>query len=103
VASGTQPDCANGEAVTCPAVGQNALTPGMWNPLPDFDTVKADGQLGNIQNLASFYRAAQVARLPAVSWIEPSSKVSEHAPARISAQPRPPVILPVHPATDLIR
>jgi phospholipase C len=85
VASGTQPDCANGEAVTCPAVGQNALTPGIWNPLPDFDTVKADHQLANIQDLASFYHAAQVGRLPAVSWIAPSSKVSEHAPARISA------------------
>jgi phospholipase C len=85
VASGTQPDCANGEAVTCPAVGQNALTPGIWNPLPDFGTVRADHQVADIQNLASFYRAAQVGRLPAVSWIAPSSKVSEHAPARISA------------------
>ena len=85
VTTGTQPDCVNGEAVSCAPVIQNAHTPGMWNPLPYFDTVQADKQVGNICDLASFYQAAQAGRLPAVSWIVPSGKVSEHAPALISA------------------
>ncbi len=34
-------------------------TPGIWNPLPWFDTVKADHQLGNIQDVDQFYAAAK--------------------------------------------
>ena len=37
--------------VTCAPVPQNASTPGIWNPLPFFDTVKTDHQLGNIQDV----------------------------------------------------
>ena len=47
--TGTEPDCEDDAAESCAAVKQNARTPGIWNPLPFFDTVKADGQLGNIQ------------------------------------------------------
>jgi phospholipase C len=83
IQTGTQPDCANG-AMTCPAVPQNARTPGIWNPLPYFDTVKQDGQLGNIQDLSHFYAAARAGSLPAVSWISPSAADSEHPPARVS-------------------
>ena len=50
VMKGTQPDCADSGDVTCSPVKQNARTPGIWNPLPYFDTVKADHQEGNIQN-----------------------------------------------------
>ena len=56
--AGTEPDCANDEAVDCAPVKQNAKTPGIWNPLPYFDTVRADGQLGNIQSVQNFYAAA---------------------------------------------
>ena len=56
--------------------------PGIWNPLPYFDTVKNDGQLGNIQSVDKFYAAAKAGTLPAVSWVVPSGAVSEHPPAR---------------------
>ena len=35
------------------------MTPGIWNPLPYFDTVNNDNQLGNIKSVESFYKAAQ--------------------------------------------
>jgi len=61
-------------------VKQNAKTPGIWNPLPYFDTVHDDHQLGNIQSISRFYAAAKHGTLPAVSWIVPSGAVSEHPP-----------------------
>jgi phospholipase C len=84
VVSGAEPDCANDAAVTCGAVRQNSNTPGIWNPLPWFDTVKADNQLGNIQDVTNFYKQAKNGTLPAVSWVVPSSAVSEHPPAPVS-------------------
>ena len=65
-------------------VKQSANTPGIWNPLPWFDTVRDDHQLGNIQSVQHFYAAAKNGTLPAVSWVTPSSTVSEHPPARVS-------------------
>ncbi|WP_229231635.1 alkaline phosphatase family protein [Sinomonas cyclohexanicum] len=85
VFNGTEPDCQNDAAMACPPVKQDAKTPGIWNPLPYFDTVKQDGQLGNIQSLTSFYSAAKDGTLPAVSWIDPTDAVSEHPPALVSA------------------
>ncbi|HZU56898.1 MAG TPA: alkaline phosphatase family protein [Actinocrinis sp.] len=85
VATGTEPDCEDDSAVTCAPIKQNAKTPGIWNPLPYFDTVKADGQLGNIQSVDNFLSRAQNGTLPAVSWLAPSGDVSEHPPAAISA------------------
>ncbi len=85
VAAGTQPDCAKGQHLTCPQVAQDARIPGIWNPLPDFDTVRADHQLGDIQGLPGFFRAARAGTLPAVSWIVPTGKLSEHPPVPISA------------------
>ena len=84
VVSGTEPDCENPAAETCGAVAQRSNTPGIWNPLPFFDTVKADHQLPNVQSVKQFYRAAQNGRLPAVSWVTPSGQVSEHPPAPVS-------------------
>ena len=81
---GAQPDCDNDADVSCPPVQQRARTPGIWNPLPYFDTVWEDGQLGNIKPLKDFYSAARDGTLPAVSWIEPNNVVSEHPPALIS-------------------
>ncbi|HVA07357.1 MAG TPA: alkaline phosphatase family protein [Acidimicrobiales bacterium] len=85
VVSGTEPDCENPAALSCTAVSQNANTPGIWNPLPWFNTVQADGQLGNIQDVKRFYEAAKRGALPAVSWVTPSGAVSEHPPATVSA------------------
>ena len=85
VVAGTEPDCQNDEAVDCAPVKQNAKTPGIWNPLPYFDTVRDDGQLGNVQSVQNFYTAAKAGTLPAVSWIAPSGDVSEHPPGKVTA------------------
>ena len=81
---GTEPDCADDDP-TCPSVYQMPQTPGIWNPLPWFDTVKDDGQLGNIQAISNFYAQAAAGTLPAVSWVIPNGMVSEHGPALVSA------------------
>ncbi len=83
VQSGTQPDCAN-DAADFPPVHQNARTPGIWNPLPYFDTVKQDNQLGNITDVTNYYQDARTGHLPAVSWITPSQPNGEHPPALLS-------------------
>ncbi len=83
VQTGTQPDCAN-DAADCPPVHQDAKTPGIWNPLPFFDTVKQDGQLDNITDVTNFYKDAKAGTLPAVTWITPSNPNSEHPTALIS-------------------
>ncbi len=84
VVSGTQPDCQNDAALTCAPIVQKSTTPGIWNPLPWFDTVKADHQLSNIQSVGRFYAAAKSGHLPAVSWVVPSGEVSEHPPSPVS-------------------
>ncbi|MGH2388557.1 MAG: alkaline phosphatase family protein, partial [Chloroflexota bacterium] len=81
---GTQPDCAN-DAMYCKPQSQYATVPQIWNPLPYFDTVKDDHQLGNVQPLSEFYKAAAAGALPAVTWIVPNGNVSEHPQALISA------------------
>ncbi len=83
VQAGIQPDCANNSAETCTAVKQNAQTLGIWNPLPLFADVRQDHQLGNIQSLDSYFRAARTGTLPAVSWVTPSAADSEHPPASV--------------------
>ncbi len=80
---GTQPDCED-DAMTCTAKQQKVKVPGIWNPLPQFDTVKKDGQLANIQDIANFSTAAKQGKLPAVSWVVPNGKDSEHPPALVS-------------------
>jgi len=85
VMKGREPDCADDDEAQCAPVQQKASTPGIWNPLPFFDTVRQDGQLGNIVALDQFYRDAKSGNLPAVSWINPANQVSEHPPAGVSA------------------
>jgi phospholipase C len=84
VVTGSEPDCENDAAMTCAPVNQNSKTPGIFNPLPYFDTVKNDGQLANIQSVDRFYAAAKAGLLPAVSWVVPSVEVSEHPPSPVS-------------------
>ncbi len=83
VQDGWQPDCANDSAVSCAPVRQSWNTPGIWNPLPLFTDVQKDGQLSNIQPLGNFLAAAKTGTLPAVSWVVPSSDVSDHPPASV--------------------
>jgi phospholipase C len=84
VAPGTEPDCEDASQQTCVQKGQDAGTPGIWNPLPWFTDVKQDHQLGNIQDLSHFNADAQKGDLPAVSWVVPNGKDSEHPPASVS-------------------
>ncbi|GAC1489451.1 MAG: alkaline phosphatase family protein [Solirubrobacteraceae bacterium] len=83
LSQGTEPDCASG-AMTWTPVTQNVKTPEIWNPLPDFQTVHQDNQLGNIQADTRFFRDAYAGKLPAVSWLIPSGDNSEHPPGRVS-------------------
>jgi len=84
VVNGTEADCADAGPQSCVPRQQSAATPGIWNPLGSFDTVKQDGQLGNIRSIDKFYKAAQAGTLPAVSWVVPSLDVSEHPHAGIA-------------------
>jgi len=79
VQQGGQPDCADDE-MFCAPVPQNSWTPGIWNPLPWFDTVRNNGQLSNIEGLGQFFPALEADALPAVSWIVPGDHTSEHPP-----------------------
>ncbi|MDQ6744428.1 MAG: alkaline phosphatase family protein [Actinomycetota bacterium] len=85
VFKGAEPDCENDSSVSCAPVAQGPTTPGIWNPLPHFTDVQQNGQLGNVQSLSNFYAQAKAGTLPAVSWIDPNGKVSEHPPALVSA------------------
>jgi len=83
LSEGSEPDCAD-DAMLCESHPQARAVPGIWNPLPAFDTVKQNQQLGNIQTVDKFLTAAKDGQLPAVSWIVPENKVSEHPPAKVS-------------------
>ena len=81
---GYQPDCAD-DGISCAPAPQKLSVPGIWNPLPGFGDVQADGQMGNVQDVSHFLSSARAGTLPAVSWVVPNSQDSEHPPALISA------------------
>ena len=87
VLKGGKPDCDEG-AMICAPERQDALTPSIWNPLLRFDTVREDNQLTNIVPVRRFYSDAQRGTLPAVSWVMPNQRVSEHPPALVSTGQR---------------
>jgi phospholipase C len=82
VFKGTQPDCGD-NAMFCKAVPQNAKTPGIWNPLPWFETVEQDRQRENVAPFNDFMQAARTGTLPSVSWLAPADVVSDHPPSSI--------------------
>ncbi len=82
VEPGDQPDCDEGNG-GCPSEPQDFRTPTLFNPLPYFVDVAADGTLGNVQDSASFFPQAAAGTLPAVSWIVPNAVTSEHSPQGI--------------------
>ncbi|MGA2925211.1 MAG: alkaline phosphatase family protein, partial [Solirubrobacteraceae bacterium] len=82
---GDEPDCESDAAMSCTPVAQGAQTPGIWNPLLSFTDVHQDGQTANVQSLHNFFAAATNGTLPAVSWVVPNSRVSEHPTALVSA------------------
>jgi phospholipase C len=83
VKQGGQPDCSDNQ-MFCAPVPQNSRTPGIWNPLPYFDTVRQDHQLRDIAPMRDFFTALANDTLPSVSWLVPSDKVSEHPPSLIT-------------------
>jgi len=83
VDQGAQPDCSD-DAMFCAPVPQNARTPGIWNPLPYFDTVRDDHQLRDIEPLPALFEDLKNNKLPSISWIVPADKVSEHPPALVT-------------------
>ena len=84
VMDGLEPDCENDQS-SCKLQPQTARTPGIWNPLPSFDDVKQDGQLSNIKDTSLFFRDLRDGTLPAVAWLAPGNRYSEHPPGRVSA------------------
>ena len=80
---GAQPDCDEGQ-MACAPKQQTPYVPSIWNPLPAFDTVHLDGQTGNVVPINDLYDDAAAGNLPAVSWVMPNGRDSEHPPARVS-------------------
>jgi phospholipase C len=83
ITPGGQPDCEGGNA-NCSSSPFSVGTPDIWNPLPSFTDVKQDGQLDDIQNISHFLRDASAGTLPAVSWVVPDQRHSDHPPANIA-------------------
>jgi phospholipase C len=81
---GLEPDCENDQS-SCNLQPQTARTPGIWNPLPSFDDVKQDAQLSNIKDTSLFFNDLHNGTLPAVAWLTPGNRYSEHPPGQISA------------------
>jgi phospholipase C len=77
VASGTEPDCEDGE-MTCEGGVQHYLNPGFWNVLPWFDDVKSDNEVANVADTTTFFTDLSAGKLAAVNWIIPSDELSEH-------------------------
>jgi phospholipase C len=83
LSEGNEPDCAD-DAMFCTPGRQTRDVPGIWNPLPGFDTVKQNNELANVQIIDRYFKAARSGTLPAVCWIVPEGTISEHPPARVS-------------------
>jgi phospholipase C len=83
VQKGAEPDCAD-DQMFCAPVPQNSHTPGVWNPLPWFDTVRQDHQLRDIKPLSALFTDLEQNTLPSISWIVPGDKYSDHPPAPLT-------------------
>jgi phospholipase C len=83
--AGEEPDC---DEITGPIIctpgQQHARTSNIWNPLPNFVTVRANDQLDNIQPMKNFNRAVRKGTLPSVVWLSPNGAVSEHPRSKVS-------------------
>jgi hypothetical protein len=88
VVAGGEPDCESDSSMFRTPVAQNSKTPGIWNPLPFFDTVRDDGQEGNVQSVSNYYAAAR-ARQPIPPWDKPTGG-GQPAPTRLGQDHRNP-------------
>ena len=64
VVKGTEPDCEDDAAIVCKAIPQDAKTPGIWNPLPWFDTVRENGSSATSRPCATSSRPRAEGRCP---------------------------------------
>ncbi|MDQ1510142.1 MAG: hypothetical protein QOG50_1986, partial [Actinomycetota bacterium] len=64
VGDGTEPACENPAPRVCSSRPSPDATPSAWNPLPFFDTVRNDGQVGNVEPVGNFLEAARNGALP---------------------------------------
>jgi phospholipase C len=87
ITSGTVPDTEDGSVVgTLPNQMQDPYKYTLWNPLAAFPAVMNDpAQKSRLQDLSQFYDDCKNGALPQVSWIIPSSPISDHPPAQVSA------------------
>ncbi|MDQ1481022.1 MAG: hypothetical protein QOI44_1883 [Actinomycetota bacterium] len=85
VAEGTPPVCDDPAQLSCSSEPSTDATPNAWNPLPFFDTVRENGQLGNIETVDHYLQAAREGTLPEVAWIVPNRQFSERSQASVKA------------------
>jgi phospholipase C len=81
---GGDPHC-SGDPEECDPIQMLANVPSIWNVLPEFDTVKADGEVGNVVPYDQLYQDLQAGQLPHVAWVAPAGQVSEHPANLVSA------------------
>ncbi len=83
IVPGEPPDCEGSPDPTCrPSLGAPG-TPWIWNPLPGFADVHQDNQVPWVQGAGNYFAAAKAGTLPAVSWIVPDWKRSDHPSASL--------------------
>ncbi|MBV8733252.1 MAG: hypothetical protein JO120_00580 [Solirubrobacterales bacterium] len=75
---GKEPLCDSDITLSCAPVTNGPRSGVAWYPIKWFDTVKNDKQAKNIQSIKRLFTAAKKGKLPAVSWVVPNIKVSEH-------------------------
>ena len=63
---------------------KGSISPLWWSPMRWFVTVREDKELDHIKPLSKFFSAAKSGNLPAIIWIVPNQKHSEHPPALVS-------------------
>jgi phospholipase C len=81
---GPDPHC-GGDPDECQPLAVRVKVPSIWNVLPEFDTVKMDGEVGNVVAIDQLYADAKANQLPKVAWVAPPGVVSEHPANLVSA------------------
>jgi phospholipase C len=81
---GPDPHC-GGDPEECQPIAVRAAVPSIWNVLPEFDTVKANGQATNVVPIDQFYADVKANQIPSVAWVAPAGVVSEHPANLVSA------------------
>ena len=88
IKKGPEPDCESAQ-MFCTYQAQSPRTPGIWNPLPSFDTSARITSSATSRTRARSITAVHKDRLPQVSWVIPSGIVSEHPTSVDHARDRP--------------